>query len=148
MTRSVRTQEELLAWILRRLRLVERRLGRTPTGGGGGPDLPDTGWVDLSPFLLAGFTATGAGFLGRQVGPMTHLRGAISGTWPLGTATTDFCGALPVQWRPAQNEWGAGFVSGNSLSIIMRPAGTMGASNRMILAATAGMQFSVHYFTG
>lgn len=108
-------------------------------------DFRDTGWQDISSYLLSGMSGT---MIGRRIGNQVQIVGNLTGTFPVGTSVTEIANALPSMWRPARfNVQGGGYQSGTPTVAIMRPAGTMAVANRIPVAASA-LQFSIVYTIG
>lgn len=102
----------------------------------------DTGWQNLSSYLIGGFTGT---FEGRVIGNRVYLRGALTGTITTGTTVTEFASGVPAAYRPASiNATGGGYVSGMSVVVISRPAGTCAFGNRLAVTGS-NPQFTMSY---
>lgn len=112
----------------------------------GGEDNPlsDTGVVDLSSYLEAGFTGT---LVGRRIGAMAEISGDIGGSFPSNAATSFVSSTpLPSEWRPTGlNRWGAAYSGAYSLNALIRPDGTLAVGNRVGTTVTTP-QFSIFYF--
>lgn len=106
----------------------------------------DTGWVDLSAYLLPGFTGS---VRGRIVGKHVEISSnSISGTVPSAAGSVDIMGGLPALWRPeGQNRFGGIYANGYSGSVWIRPAGTVAVANRSG-ASWSSLLFSVTYLLG
>lgn len=104
--------------------------------------VPDTGWVDLSPYLLSGFTSFA--FQARRIGNIVTIRSSgINGTWSTSANVTDFASGIPAQFHPHGNMFGAAYQAGTSLSSLARNNGTMAISRPA--ASSASIQFTITY---
>jgi hypothetical protein len=108
-----------------------------------------TAWTDLSSYLINGFSGSSTAFVGRRIGRNVEIRASLtSPAMSAGTTVQEFVSGLPQVWLPVtRNVWGAGYVSGNSVSVIVRDVGTMAVSNRWAGSITAGasLQFALNY---
>lgn len=134
---TARTLEELLASLVGRVGRLERRLNKPPPGP---IPTPDTGWLDLTDHLLAGYTSTSLS--ARIIANRLYVRGTVTGTFDPDVGTADFTEAIPVELRPPGNLWGPGYIAGQAVSVVLRSAGTMAYSNRFTTSGTS-LQFNI-----
>lgn len=138
---AIRTMEELLADIIRRLSALERRRSGAAR---------DTGWTDLSAYVAPGFTV-GTGVEIRAIGADVELRGNVATTagWAAGTGVVDFLTAIPAAWRPTKfGAWGSAYNSGYPFAALVRASGTAAFTNRQAVTAGTTIQFTIRYFRG
>ena len=86
----------------------------------------DTGWVDLSEYVEAGFTADE--FVARRVGSQVNMTISFTGETPDGRGTR--IAIIPYGWRPARN------VAGGAVSYVSTVNGRAGGAS---LGATGSL---------
>lgn len=106
----------------------------------------DTDWIDLTSYLINGFTATAGDVEGRLSNSEIEIRGSMNAPALTASASAiDFMSGIPTVLRPVKRiGFGTGINSSNQYMFYSRPAGTVAMTRTP--AVTAGTtQFTIGY---
>jgi hypothetical protein len=108
----------------------------------------DTGWIDLSSYLVNGFSASANNVQGRIVGKEVEIRGSMTTpTTAVGSGALDWASGLPTEFRPTSRiGFGTGVNNGYAPTFYVRTDGSAAVSLRDGLNGTS--QFTIKYFRG
>lgn len=122
----------------------------TPIAWDGTPGViaDDTGWTDLTPYLVGGFTATAGNIEGRRSGEDLEIRGIMTApTTAAGASAVDFLDNIPTWLRPTKRiGFGTGVNNGYATAAYARTDGSVAMSVRDGLSGST--QFTIKYFRG
>jgi len=105
----------------------------------------DTGWVDLSAYLVSGVTGS---VQGRIKEGDVEIRGTVgTGTQAASSTAYDFMTGIPTMWRPTTRiGFGSGVNNGWAVTCYVRTDGTAAVNLRNGLSGTT--QFTTRYYLG
>lgn len=108
----------------------------------------ETEWIDLSSYLVGGFTASAGNVEGRRMGLDAEIRGSMSSPSLAASSTgVDFLSGLPTLLRPTKRiGFGTAINNGYANTAYARTDGTAAISLRNGLNGST--QFTIKYFLG
>lgn len=106
----------------------------------------DTGWIDLSSYMLPGFSGT---LKGRARGGLVEIVAYVKGSFPSQVTATAITTAIPDALRPSvASRWGTVYAGGFTGGLLVREGGTMAIAQRVGTNWSGTAQGSISYITG